>query len=355
MEEKNFKHFADEDFTTLLVKLWNKRLFLIKWGIIGAVVGVIIGFSIPKKYTAKVIIAPELEQQMESSLGAIASMVGASLDNSVDAITFDMLSNVLSSTPFLLPLLDVEVESKDGAIKTDMLDYMLNYQKKPWWSHVFGAPFKLLSKLTSGSDEAGTEQELDIRDLPYSVRLILISISEKFNISSDSKTGLITLSVTMQDPKIAATVLNYVLDNLISFMSDYRTQKDRQDIVNLEKIYESRQKEYYEAQEAYADFLDSNKNLVSQRAKADQLRMQQEMQLAYQVYSQVAAQLEAARIKEQQSKPVLVVLEPIAIPAKKSAPSKAKLLIAFGFLAVCGAGAWVLFGKDYCDRVKELL
>jgi uncharacterized protein involved in exopolysaccharide biosynthesis len=355
MEEKNMKHFADEDFTTLLVKLWNKRLFLIKWGLIGAVVGVLIGFSIPKTYTSKVIIAPELEQQMGSSLGAIASMVGASLDNSIDAITFDMLSNVLSSTPFLMPILEAEVESKDGSIKTTLLDYMQSYQKKPWWSHVLGAPFKLLSKLKNDSDDIDSDKEFDMMDLPYSVRVVIQQMPKTFNISKDSKNGLITLSVTMQDPKIAATVLTNMLDNLIEFMSDYRTQKDRQDIRNLEVIYESRKNEYYQVQEAYADFLDSNKSIVRQRAKADQLKMQQEMQLAYQVYSQVATQLEAARIKEQQSKPVLVVLEPISIPAKKSAPSKAKLLIAFGFLAFCGAGAWVLFGKDYFERVKNLL
>ena len=79
------------------------------------------------------------------------------------------------------------------------------------------------------------------------------------------------------------------------------------------------------------------------------------MNLAYQVYSQVATQLEAARIKEQEAKPVFAVLEPVTIPNRKAAPSKAKMLVIFTFLAGCCAAAWVLFGEDYWKKLKENL
>ena len=79
------------------------------------------------------------------------------------------------------------------------------------------------------------------------------------------------------------------------------------------------------------------------------------MNLAYQVYSQIATQLEAARIKEQEAKPVFAVLEPVAIPNQKAAPSKAKMLVIFTFLAGCCAAAWVLFGEDYWKKLKENL
>ena len=120
-------------------------------------------------------------------------------------------------------------------------------------------------------------------------------------------------------------------------------------------ICEERKADYYAAQKAYADFVDANKNLVLLRSQADQLVLQQEMQLAYQVYSQVATQLEGARIKEQQAKPVFVVLDPVSIPYKKSAPSKAKILFAFVFLAACISSFWVLAGKDYYKSFKDKL
>ena len=152
-----------------------------------------------------------------------------------------------------------------------------------------------------------------------------------------------------------ATVLNAVLENLKDYMSDYRTSKSRQDVENLSLICEQRKQDYYTAQKAYAQYTDSNKNIVLNSSKAEGQRLQQEMNLAYQVYSQVATQLEGARIKTQQDKPVFAVLKPVSVPMKKAGPSKAKLLVAFTFLAGCCAAAWVLFGEDFWKKFKANL
>ena len=77
------------------------------------------------------------------------------------------------------------------------------------------------------------------------------------------------------------------------------------------------------------------------------------MQLAYQVYSQVATQLEAARIKEQQAKPVFTIIDPVTVPLRQAAPSKAKLLIGFVILFGCVGSAWVLVGRDACKRLRS--
>ena len=79
------------------------------------------------------------------------------------------------------------------------------------------------------------------------------------------------------------------------------------------------------------------------------------MNLAYQVYSQVATQLEGTRVQAEQAKPVFVIIDPVTVPIKKAAPSKAKLLVIFTFLAGCCAAAWVLFGEDIWKNFKENL
>ena len=116
-----------------------------------------------------------------------------------------------------------------------------------------------------------------------------------------------------------------------------------------------RKAEYYAAQQAYATYMDANKNVALQSALAERERLQQEMNLAYQVYSQVASNLEAARIAEQQAKPIVTVIKPAEVPYRKTAPSKAKMLVVFTFLAGCIAAAWVLFGEEYWAKLKESL
>lgn len=359
-QNNNIPQEQEIDIMELIAKLWKNRRMIIKWGIIGAVVGLIAGFSIPKTYKVSATLAPETQQRVGSGVSSIASMMGVSLDNSMDAIDYEMYPDVISSTPFLFELLDLEVKTRDGQIDTTLQNYILKHQKSPWWSHVIGAPFKALGwavSLVKSEEEDGEsgEVQLELHNLPKEERKAIKYLSEKIMVSVDKKTGKTQLSLEMQDPLVAYTVMAAVLDNLKNYMSEYRTSKSRQDVENLSMICEERKQEYYAAQKAYALYTDSNKNIVQNSSKAEGQRLQQEMNLAYQVYSQVATQLEGARIKVQQDKPVFAVLKPASVPLKKAGPSKAKLLIGFAFLAGCCAAAWALWGKDLWKQFKDNL
>ena len=306
------------DIMELIAKLWKRRRTILIWCGVGAVLGLVAGFSIPKTYSASAVLAPEMEESMSSGVSSIASMMGVNLDNSVDAINFQLFPDVVSSTPFIYELFDLQVKTADGELETTLLDYMLEHQKSAWWSYVVKAPFKLLGWVKSWFE----------------------------------KEGKTTVSLEMQDPLVVTTVMNAIISNLKDYMSDYRTSKARQDAENLTVICEQRKQEYYAAQQAYARYSDANKNVILQSAQAERERLQQEMNLAFQVYSQVATQLEAARIKEQEAKPVFAVVQPPVVPLQKTAPSKVKYLVIFTFLAGCCAAAWILFGQEYWDKLK---
>ncbi len=359
----NQPYLPDEeeiDIMELISKLWKRRSMIIKWCVIGAVIGLVVGFSIPKTYKASVTLAPETEQKMGSSLGSIASMMGVNLDNSVDAISVEMFPDVVASTPFICGLWDlpVEFEYREGIVNTTLLDYMLEYQKYPWWTYVIKMPFKVMGWIMSIGDEKELDEMpavLDPQNLPKEVREVIKYFRENISVEIDKKTGKTTISAEMQDPLVVATVVNTVMENLKTYMSNYRTSKVRQDVENLTMIYEQRKADYYEAQQAYAQYVDANRNVALRSAEAESERLQQEMNLAYQVYSQVATQLEAARIKEQEAKPVFAVLEPVSIPNRRYAPSKVKMLVIFTFLAGCCAAGWVLLGEEYWQKFKNNL
>jgi uncharacterized protein involved in exopolysaccharide biosynthesis len=174
-------------------------------------------------------------------------------------------------------------------------------------------------------------------------------------VNVDKKSLKTQMSLEMQDPLVVAAVMEAVTENLKNYMTDYRTSKARQDVRNLEVICEQRKADYYKAQQEYAKYIDANKNVILQSANAERERLQQEMNLAYQVYSQVATNLEGSRIQAEQAKPVFVIIENVKVPLQRSAPSKAKMLVIFTFLAGCCAAAWVLFGEEYWQKLKENL
>ena len=75
---------------------------------------------------------------------------------------------------------------------------------------------------------------------------------------------------------------------LQEYITAYRVSKAQQDCAYLEQLYKERQQEYYVAQQNYANYMDANKGVVLQSALTERERLQNDMNLAYQVYSQVA-------------------------------------------------------------------
>ena len=335
---------------------------IIKWCIAGAIIGLVVGFSIPKTYTAGVTLAPEMQQKTSSGVSSIASMMGVNLNNSVDAISVEMFPDVVHSTPFIFELFDLPVtfERKDSVMTTSLVEYMKDYQRSPWWSPVIKFPFKVLGwclgLLTPDKNNYEVEdEELDPINLPKDERDVVKTLAENIIVIVDKKSFKTQMSLEMQDPLVVATVMEAVTENLKNYMSDYRTSKARQDVENLEVICEERKNDYYKAQQSYANYVDANKNVNLQSANAERERLLQEMNLAYQVYSQVATNLEGSRIQAEQAKPVFVIIDPVTVPIRKSAPSKAKMLVIFTFLAGCCAAGWILFGDEYWKKFKENL
>ena len=361
----NHPYYDDEseiDIMELISKLWKRRSFIIKWCIAGAIIGLVAGFSIPKTYKAGVTLAPELQQKTSSGVSSIASMMGVNLNNSVDAINAEMFPDVVHSTPFIYELFDLPVtfERKDSVITAPLLEYMKEYQKAPWWTPIINFPFKVLGWCINlvrpdEEEEESGEVVLNPTNLPKKERAVVKYFAENIMVNVDKKSLKTQMSLLMQDPLVVATVMNAVTDNLKDYMSDYRSSKARQDVENLEVICAERKADYYKAQQAYAKYIDANKNVILQSANAERERLQQEMTLAYQVYSQVATNLEGSRIQAEQAKPVFVIIDPVTVPIKKAAPSKAKMLIIWTFLAGCCAAAWVLFGEEYWKKLKENL
>ena len=110
---------------------------------------------------------------------------------------------------------------------------------------------------------------------------------------------------------------------------------------------------YEDAQKKYANFVDANQNIILLSYRAEQERLQNEMNLAYQVYTQVSQQLQMARAKVQEITPVYTVVQPATVPLKPAKPNKLMILIGFMFLAGVGSVGWILFVKDLLKGWKK--
>lgn len=344
------------DLMDLLRKVIAMRKTLYKAAGIGLVVGIIIAFSIPRQYTVSVTLAPEMGSDSKSSglASMAASFLGAgSMSNSPDALNATLSSEIVSSTPFLLELFDTQVQTLDGEIDTTLVTY-LDEQRAPWWSLILGAPGKAIGIIKGlFSEKTDTIAVLNPFQLTKEENKKIETLRKTIQANIDKKTGITTLSVTLQDAKVTAMVADSVVAKLQQYIINYRIAKAQEDCAYLEQLYKERQQEYYDAQQRYARYVDANKSLVLQSVRTEQERLQNDMNLAYQVYSQVAQQLQVARAKIQEEKPVFAVVEPATIPLNSSHPRRKIIILSFTFLAIVGICVYELIGKTLITRFRD--
>lgn len=346
------------DWMGILRQILAIRKTLYKAAGIGLILGILIALGTPKQYTVSITLSPEMGSSKSGN--GLASMAASFLGGSVgadspDALNATLAPDIVTSTPFLLELFDARVVSQDKKIDTTFTAY-LDEQKSSWAGYILKLPGMAVggikSLFTDEEEKTTTVQEGAI-ELNEKDALKLEGLRKQISAEVDKKTAITTLSITLQDPKVTATIADSVVSKLQQYITTYRTSKAKEDCQYLEKLYKERQQEYYDAQQRYARYVDANSNVVFQSTMAERERLQNDMNLAYQVYSQVAQQLQVARAKVQEEKPVFAVVEPAVVPLNPSGTSRKVIVIGFVFLAVALTGAWMLLGKKYWLQLKE--
>lgn len=363
-ENKNYQHpdiqdpENDEleiDWMDILRRIYSIRKTLYKAAGVGVVLGIIIALSIPKQYTVTVTLSPEMGGDKASGgLASLASsFLGGGASNSPDALNATLAPDIVASTPFILELFNTRVQTLDGELDTTLVAY-LDEQKTPWFSYIVKAPGMAIgaikSLFTEKVDTTATLNPFQLTEKEYQK---VEGLRKAITAEVDKKTAMTTVTVTLQDPKVTAMVADSVVGKLQQYIIDYRIKKAKEDCAYLEELYKERQQEYYETQSRYAHYFDTNRNIAFQSIRAEQERLQNDMNLAYQVYSQVAQQLQVARAKIQEEKPVFAVVEPASIPLEPSGTSRKTILLGIVFLAICGAGIWMLLGIPFWKEIKE--
>lgn len=357
-EDKNYINLPQEeeqeiDLMEYARKLWAARKLLLKVAGIAAIVGVVIALTTPKQYTVSVTLAPELgNSRRSSSLSSIASMLGVggmNMGAEADALNVTFYPDVVASTPFIIDLLDTQVRTLDEEGPDTTLVEYLKTQKGTLIGTAMSLPGKAIGAVISlfkEKEEKDADGIINPFHLTKAEDRTIKGLRRMIVTNVDKKTGFTSISVTMQDPLVAAIVTDTLLTKLKEHIIAYRTSKAEEDCRYYEKLYNESKESFYNAQKAYAEYLDANKNVVLRSVQIEGERLQNEMNLAYNIYNQMAGQYQMGRAKVQEAKPMFAIVEPATVPLLPSGTSRKMILVGIVFLAVAGAAAWILFGQD---------
>lgn len=315
--------------------LADKKKVFIYAGVAGFI-GVALAFGTPKVYKSTVMLAPEESGSgFSGSISSLAAMVGMNMKigQTGDALYPEIYPDLIGSTKFIVGLFPVKVTSQMTRETYTYQDYLQKHQKtaiherpKVWLT-------SLIEKM-KGSEDTDKAHTPNPFCLTKKEDEVAKAIKGKVNCSVDKKTNVITIVVEDQDPLIAATVADSVQEHLQHAITEYRTKKARIDLEYIKGLFEEANQQYKKARLKYASFGDANSKVALQVVQSQLDELENEMQLKYNIYQQVAEQLQLAKAKVQERTPAFTVIQNATVPLKHSSRPKVITLFIWALMGI---------------------
>ena len=317
----------------------NFRNFIII-GFVTSVVTMALLFCIPRHYVVTVKLAPEYGESAGGALSSAASMVGLNLGGQgIDAIVPEFYPDIVKSTDFLVPIMEIKTVTSDGEFEGSYAEYVLKKEKFPWWTRLMGNVMNLISKKT---DPLNTSPDYKINPfmLTKAESDLMKRISTNIGCAVDEKTGVITLTFKDQDALVAANMANSVKEELQSFITKYRTEKNKVEYMHSMAMCDTAYVKYVDAQRLYAEYVDKHQGVSKQIYKIEEERLAGEMQLAFEIYNTLYQQKLLNEAEVQRRTPAFTVIQNASVPVKPASSMKLvktfimALLSAFVYLVI---------------------
>lgn len=351
------------DLIEIFKTIWDGRRTIFKTVAFFAVLGLLIALLSVEEYTSEVKVMPATQQGMSlGSLGGLAQQFGFStpVQQSGEEISANLYPSIVQSNVFLQELMNYEVTVSDRSARISVAEYMENYQNRSWIMAVIRSPFTFKSWVSSWfkNDTASVDNVIaNDQALQRLVRMsdedweILRNLRSRITATMDTETGEVTVSVEMQDPVIAAAVADKVVQNLSDFITEKRTEKTRRNVEFIEERFEEAKTRFENAQKNLAAFNDANRGQLTAMARTEEQLLQSRYDLAFNLYNSLAERLEEARIKLQEEIPVISIMEPAAVPDRRSEPRRSFILIVCVIVGgILGVG--LIFSLQAWEKLK---
>ena len=366
-QNNNYNNPQEEDdgidIMGLVKQLWDGRKTVIIVTSIFIVLGLVAALTMKRTYNVNTVLVPQMSSRSNSSLGSLAALAGidlSSMNNAGGDLSPLVYPQIVNSVPFRKELMYTPLHYAKADTAVSMYTYAKEYVKPTVMSYVLkytiGLPGVILGAIRGekpelvlpGGQGEGNNEPKPILLTKEEVELMKV-LSQNVNLSVDKKEGYLTLSVTGSEPIQTAELALKALQLLQSEVTRFRTEKAQDNLDYIQARYNEIKKEAETYQAQLATIKDRSQNMPTTRSRIEQERIQNKYNVANSIYSEMAKQLETAKMQVKRDTPVLTVIQPVTVPNKPS-NSRAKTLIVWTFLGgILGCG--IVLGKSYLPKL----
>lgn len=340
------------DLIDLIRKLWLERMFILKVTGVFILLGLLTALTGAKEYTASCQFVPQTSKNANnSSMARLASLAGinmGSLATGEQLLSPLVYPNVLNSIAFKRDLLQTQIRIKGEEEPITLLTYLSDKKYRKFsltgtiLKYTVGLPGLIVHAIKGEPEEQETIADESFVVLTKEEYTAVRALESVIGIEVEEKKGYIALSAQMPEPYAAAQVAESALELLQKYITEFKVDKVQSNLEFIQERYDELKKEYEEIQEQRAAYKDANQGISTSRARTNLEKLDNQYNLAYSIYSEMATQLEQAKIQVKETTPILTVIDPVSMPIKPSKPRKMMILVGFTFLGGVAACGYVL-------------
>ena len=345
----------DVDLVELIQRMWINRGLIVKVTIGFMVFGLLVAIFSSKVYTASCDVVPQTSKSSSvSKMSSLAALAGIDISQSQDVKTLSpyVYENIIKSVAFNKELMQTLIDFEEVDNPISFYEYYTNeaYNKPSVLSYILrytiGLPGVIIGAIQ------GETPVPNYGDLIGGESLIQTLTSEEYNciqilgqcinLTLDDKKGYVTITANMPEALAAAQMAQATVTLLQKYITEFKIEKVQSNLDFVQERYDEAKRNFEDVQSRRAKFRDANLNTTRYSARTELDKLDAEYSLAMNLYSELATQLEQAKIKVKETIPVLTIINPVTVPFEKSKPKRVLILFAFTFLGVVAGMGSVL-------------
>ncbi|MGD9707967.1 MAG: GNVR domain-containing protein [Candidatus Delongbacteria bacterium] len=320
------------DLIEIITILWKARKFIAIVTAISLAIGILYIIFATKMYSGTITLYPAQSgaknpmAAMAAQMGMAGASAGDANYNIPDVVKSRTLSEQIVAHKW-------EIEGFDKPV--DLVEYFdtINEVEKP--------------------DAVVTKEDEDAWYLRKLHGYSSLIARNRIDVNANKQTGLITVSVMMEQPKLARDIANFISVFVANWVNDTQKESIRK---NLEFINERAAvlgAELQDAENELKKFRETNRNILnSPDLQLELQRLQRQVTIKQEVYLTMIKQREINQIEENKSADVIRILDKSIVNGNPAKPNK-RISLALAFLLGIFISFGAVFTYDYIVRTKK--
>lgn len=307
----------------LLAPVWQHRRAVLLVAVVLAVLTAIMNFFIlDLTFNATASLLPETDRSKVGSMSqfsGLAQLAGVTVPGSEISRLYPV---ILSSETVLLPVIETKYKTQRFADSVDLVTYF-DITKPTRAENLDKCLMKLRGRMTT---------------------------------TYETKTSTVLVTTEMEEPQLAADVLNTIVKQLDQFMRSKRINTAAEQVKWISARLVEVERELRSAEDALKVFRERNRRIVdSPELLLMQERLLREIKVKSTVFEELKKQYELAKIEEIKNTTIVNVLDPARAPVRKYHPNRATNTVIAFLLGIVGMSVWFAMKPVYEGKVRAFI